>query len=122
MSPVGGVKLKLPGAEIDVRTPEISMGEREAPQDGTTKDVVFTVEQLRVAYGAHVAVMGVALDIEANQITAIIGPSGCGKSTLIRCFNRMNDLIPGARIEGRVLYRGHDLYAEKIDPVEVRRR
>ena len=60
--------------------------------------------------------------IAANKITAIIGPSGCGKSTLIRTFNRMNDLIPSARVSGRALYRGTDLYGSDVDPVEVRRR
>jgi phosphate transport system ATP-binding protein len=64
----------------------------------------------------------VDLRVARNEITALIGPSGCGKSTLLRCFNRMNDLIEGARIEGRVLYHGIDLYDPQIDPIEVRRR
>ena len=63
-----------------------------------------------------------SLDVFRNTVTAFIGPSGCGKSTFIRCFNRMNDLIPGARVEGSVLYHGVDLYARAVDPVEVRRR
>ena len=57
-----------------------------------------------------------------NQITALIGPSGCGKSTVLRCLNRMNDLIPGARVEGKIVYHGQDLYGDGVDPVEVRRR
>ena len=61
------------------------------------------------------------LDIFQKEITALIGPSGCGKSTLIRCFNRMNDLVPSATVEGRILYHGQDLYAESVDPVEVRK-
>ena len=64
----------------------------------------------------------ISLTIPRNQVVAIIGPSGCGKSTLLRCFNRMNDLIPVARVEGEVLFRGADLYAPDVDPVEVRRR
>ena len=64
----------------------------------------------------------ISLRVPRNQITAIIGPSGCGKSTLLRSFNRMNDLVDGARIDGRVLYHGVDLYADGVDPVEVRRR
>jgi phosphate transport system ATP-binding protein len=62
------------------------------------------------------------MDVRKNFVTAFIGPSGCGKSTFIRCFNRMNDLVPSARVEGRVLYHGRDLYAENVDAVEVRRR
>jgi phosphate transport system ATP-binding protein len=64
----------------------------------------------------------VSLEIGGNEITAFIGPSGCGKSTLIRCLNRMNDLIPGARVEGKITYHGQDLYGDDVDPVEVRRR
>ena len=63
-----------------------------------------------------------SLDVYKNAVTAFIGPSGCGKSTFIRCFNRMNDLVPGAKVEGDVLYHGKDLYADDVDPVEVRRR
>ena len=62
------------------------------------------------------------LSVHKNAVTAFIGPSGCGKSTFIRCFNRMNDLIPGAVVEGKVLYHGQDLYGASVDPVEVRRR
>ena len=86
------------------------------------REVVFEVRDLAVRYGPATAVAGVTLDIAANEVTAIIGPSGCGKSTLLRCFNRMNDLVPGARVEGAVTYHGQDLYASDVDPVEVRRR
>jgi len=80
------------------------------------------VSNLSVSYSGNVALKGVDLDVRKNFVTAFIGPSGCGKSTFIRCFNRMNDLVPGARIEGDVLYHGRDLYAANVDPVEVRRR
>jgi phosphate transport system ATP-binding protein len=80
------------------------------------------VNNLRVFYGSFTAVRNVSMKIERNKITALIGPSGCGKSTLLRAFNRMNDLVPGARVEGEVMYRGQNLYASQVDPVEVRRR
>ncbi|HUP50980.1 MAG TPA: phosphate ABC transporter ATP-binding protein PstB [Longimicrobiales bacterium] len=77
---------------------------------------------LSVYYGDTQAVKHIDLEIPSNQVVALIGPSGCGKSTLLRCFNRMNDLISVARVEGRVEFHGQDLYAAGIDPVEVRRR
>ena len=89
---------------------------------GAEAEVVFDIDDLAVYYGDHRAVEGVSLDIRSRQITALIGPSGCGKSTVLRCLNRMNDLVPGARVEGKVRYHGQDLYDERIDPVEVRRR
>jgi phosphate transport system ATP-binding protein len=83
---------------------------------------VFTVKDLDVHYGSSLALKGVSMEIRPQRITAIIGPSGCGKSTLIRCFNRMNELIPGARVSGEILYHGEDIYAHGVDPVMVRRR
>jgi phosphate transport system ATP-binding protein len=80
------------------------------------------MDNVDVAYGAKVAVRGVTLAIAANAVTAFIGPSGCGKSTVLRCFNRMNDLIPGARVEGQVLFNGEDVGGRDIQPVDVRRR
>jgi phosphate transport system ATP-binding protein len=88
----------------------------------TDAETVFELRGLSCFYGTFRAVRDIALSIERNRITAIIGPSGCGKSTLLRSFNRMNDLVPGARVEGEILYHGVDLYAEGVDPVEVRRR
>ena len=85
-------------------------------------DVVFEAQDLSVFYGDFRAVRNVDLDVRRGQITALIGPSGCGKSTVLRSFNRMNDLIPGARVEGTLRYRGVDLYDPRVDPVEVRRR
>ena len=86
------------------------------------REVVFDIQDLTVNYGRLTAISGVDLQIYRNVITAIIGPSGCGKSTFIRCLNRMNDLVPGARIDGQILYQDADLYASGVDPVEVRRR
>ena len=79
-------------------------------------------ENLSVFYGDAQALRGVDLTIPRNRVVALIGPSGCGKSTLLRCFNRMNELIDGARVEGRVRFNGEDLYDERVDPVNVRRR
>jgi phosphate transport system ATP-binding protein len=84
-------------------------------------DSVFSVKGLDVRYNGALALKAVDMEIGPRQITAIIGPSGCGKSTLIRCFNRMNDLIPGATVTGEVLYHGNDIYAPGVDPVVVRR-
>ena len=83
---------------------------------------VFAVKDLDVHYGSSLALKGVSMEIHPRRITAIIGPSGCGKSTLIRCFNRMNELIPGARVSGEILYHGENIYAPGVDPVMVRRR
>jgi phosphate transport system ATP-binding protein len=83
---------------------------------------VFDAADLSVSYGAFRAVRDVDLQVNRGEITAFIGPSGCGKSTVLRCFNRMNDGIPGARVEGKVTYRGVDLYDPAVNAVEVRRR
>jgi phosphate transport system ATP-binding protein len=97
--------------------------EREPRHLGEAEQhAVFDVRDLSVYYGDFRAVRDVTLPIYRNQITALIGPSGCGKTTFIRCLNRMNDLIEGARVEGILLYHGVDLYDEQVDPVEVRRR
>ena len=83
-------------------------------------DPILQTKNLNVYYADKRVVTDVTLDIVRNRITAIIGPSGCGKSTLLRCFNRMNDLIPTARISGQVLFEGQDLYAPSVDPTEIR--
>jgi phosphate transport system ATP-binding protein len=80
------------------------------------------VERLGVFYGEHQALRDISIAIEERQITALIGPSGCGKSTFLRCLNRMNDTIPGVRIEGRVLLDGEDVYGPHTDVVDLRRR
>jgi phosphate transport system ATP-binding protein len=95
---------------------------REAPLSAAGREAVFETRELTVSYGKTPAVVGVDLSIYRNLVTAIIGPSGCGKSTYLRSLNRMNDLIPGARVEGEVLYHGQNIYADGVDPVEVRRR
>ncbi|MGH2418187.1 MAG: phosphate ABC transporter ATP-binding protein PstB [Candidatus Limnocylindria bacterium] len=84
--------------------------------------VVFDLDELSCFYGTFRAVREISLQVPRNQITAIIGPSGCGKSTLLRSFNRMNDLVDSAHITGSIRYHGVDLYADGVDPVEVRRR
>jgi phosphate transport system ATP-binding protein len=83
---------------------------------------IFDVRDVNVFYGEHKAIRNVTMALRQREITALIGPSGCGKSTFIRCLNRMNDLIPTARVEGEVIYHGQDLYASNIDPVQVRKR
>jgi len=83
---------------------------------------IFGLEKVGVAYGGVPAVREVDFPIYQHQITALIGPSGCGKSTLIRCLNRMNDLIPAAKVTGKVNYHGEDLYGSDVDPVQVRKR
>jgi phosphate transport system ATP-binding protein len=85
-------------------------------------EIVLDLRDVSVFYGDHRAVRNISLPVGRNEITALIGPSGCGKTTVLRCLNRMNDLIEGARVEGTVLYHGVDLYDERVDPVEVRRR
>jgi phosphate transport system ATP-binding protein len=85
-------------------------------------DVVFRTESLDFHYGKFKALEGVTMDIRRNEITALIGPSGCGKSTFLRCLNRMNDLIPGTKVGGRLLFHGQDLYSSDVDAVDVRRR
>jgi phosphate transport system ATP-binding protein len=92
---------------------------REKPAE---REAIFQLGEVTVSYGDKVAVKDVTFDIAKNEITALIGPSGCGKSTLIRCLNRMNDLIPSARVAGTVSYHGQDLYGPDVDAVEVRKR
>jgi phosphate transport system ATP-binding protein len=94
--------------------------EHVAPQGPV--ETIFDVKNVSVFYGTHKAVADVNFKLPHKQITALIGPSGCGKSTFIRCLNRMNDLIPSARVDGSIVYHGQDLYASNIDPVQVRKR
>jgi phosphate transport system ATP-binding protein len=99
---------------------------REQQEPGTDPaggiDPIIELEDVDIYYGAYRAVRGVSIPVERRQITAMIGPSGCGKSTLLRSLNRMNDLIIGARVTGRITFHGQDLYEAGVDPIEVRRR
>ncbi len=88
----------------------------------TEQQSIFRVENTDYYYGAFKAVRSVNLEIPVNKITAFIGPSGCGKSTVLRCFNRLNDLIQGAHIDGRITFHGQDIYSKGVDPTELRRR
>ena len=85
-------------------------------------EVVIEIEDLDFYYGSFQAVSGVNISFNKNQVTALIGPSGCGKSTVLRTLNRMNDLIPGTRADGKVIFKGKNIYEEDVDPVEIRRR
>jgi phosphate transport system ATP-binding protein len=85
-------------------------------------DICMSLQNVSISYGSFEAVKNVFLDIPHGKVTAFIGPSGCGKSTVLRALNRMNDLIPGCSLKGRVVFDGHDLYDQRVDPVEVRRR
>ncbi len=93
----------------------VPIGEETVPNE------VFTLKDVSVYYGANLAVQNVNLPVYENEITALIGPSGCGKSTILRSLNRMNDLIPGAKVTGEVLYHGQDVYGSDVDPVQVRK-
>lgn len=97
-------------------------GPKNAMHKKTQVDYALEAKNVHVHYGDFHAVKDVTLNIEKNRITALIGPSGCGKSTVLRVFNRMNDLIPIARVDGQVMYNDVDLYDKSVDPVEVRRR
>src|SRR5687767_8760158 len=88
-----------------------AMTDREGSPDTGGDGRVFEVRDLSCWYGDKQALRSINLDVPERQVTAFIGPSGCGKSTFLRCMNRMNDLIPSARVQGRLLYRGHDIYA-----------
>jgi phosphate transport system ATP-binding protein len=107
----------------DIDTPIHIQAAQAAPTPApAVPEPIFDVRDVQVHYGDHHAVRDVTMVLHRNEITALIGPSGCGKSTFIRCLNRMNDLIPSARVEGSVGYHGVDLYGDDVDPVAVRKR
>jgi phosphate transport system ATP-binding protein len=108
------------GTAGPTRRPEVPVAD-DGPTVGAGAPV-FQIADLNFFYGTFRAIRGVTMDIAENRITAVIGPSGCGKSTFIRCLNRMNELIPGTRVEGRIAYHDQDLYGADVDPIEVRRR
>lgn len=91
-------------------------------QESSSQDVVLDVQNLQVHYGAFRALKDINLTIMRHRVVALIGPSGCGKSTLLRCFNRMNDLIPGASVDGAIYFDGQNLYAAETDPTQIRYR
>lgn len=104
--------------QIQTAVPEALV---EGPVASESKGIAISTKNLNIYYDNFHAVRDVTMDIERNKITAMIGPSGCGKSTVLRCFNRMNDLIPAARVEGEVLFHGENMYAPDVDPVQLRR-
>ena len=106
--------------QVTIPVPQLVASERPAEQP-TTLERVVRIEELSTWYGPTQALRDLTLDIPRNRVTAIIGPSGCGKSTLIRCLNRMNDLIPSFRQEGRILYHGDDIRGPGSDAVALRR-
>jgi len=113
-------------SDVSARTETVRI-EPNAPEEASDIEIrpeslVFEVQGLNVFYGDFRAVRDVDIDVRQYEITAFIGPSGCGKTTVLRCFNRMNDLVEVARVEGSISYHGVDLYDEDVDPVEVRRR
>lgn len=117
------IAASTPGVDpIELAVEPVESADSNQSNDPKESEVVFDVRDLDVYYGSFLAVRDVNLQVRQHEITAFIGPSGCGKSTVLRCFNRMNDLIEGARVEGKVLYHGVDLYDDRIDPVEVRKR
>jgi phosphate transport system ATP-binding protein len=93
-----------------------------SPAQINPSNVCMSVQNVTISYGKHEAVRNVYLDIPRGRVTAFIGPSGCGKSTVLRALNRMNDLIPGCHLKGRVVFDGVNVYERNVDPVEVRRR
>ena len=107
---------------IHAGRPQLRHRPPDTPQEEPRRSVTFEIDGLSVFYGENQAVREATFDVAAREITALIGPSGCGKTTVLRTLNRMNDLVPSARIEGRVRYEGADLYGPRIDPVQVRRR
>jgi len=103
------------------RVGRVEIAQREETPAPTRQQVVFDIRNLTVRYGHTTAIRDVSFEIYRNLVTAVIGPSGCGKSTFIRSLNRMNDIVPTAKVEGEVVYHGKNLYDRDVDPVEVRR-
>jgi phosphate transport system ATP-binding protein len=114
-----GRALRMSGPVIKATTP--SQTKPKAATEGATAEAKMRAINLHAWYGKAEAIKGIEMPIVDKQVTAIIGPSGCGKSTFIRCLNRMHEVIPGARVEGKVLLEGQDIYGREVDPVRVRR-
>jgi phosphate transport system ATP-binding protein len=115
--------MEAPASTPQIRPPQV--GSKSAPNAGAGKegtDFKLRISGLKAWFGEKQALHEVSLNVLPNQVTAMIGPSGCGKSTLIRCLNRMHETVPGARLEGSILYEGQEILAKDVDPVAVRRR
>ena len=110
-----------PGVQIAYTPPEVQ-SDIAAAEPVAEAPALIDLENVSVFYGSFEAVRGTTMAVRHNKITAMIGPSGCGKSTVLRCLNSMNDLVPGARVAGRITYQGQDLYAADVDAIQVRRR
>ncbi|THV27024.1 phosphate ABC transporter ATP-binding protein PstB [Glycomyces paridis] len=106
---------------IRAKAPIAGLAPQGRPASGTAAQTVIDLQGVGIHYGRAHAVRDVSLPVARNQITAMIGPSGCGKSTVLRSINRMNDLIPGAKVSGRVAFHGTDVYGPGVDPIAVRR-
>ena len=111
-----------PGVQIAYPTPEVATGAAGPETPAPEVTPLINLNNVSVFYGNFEAVRGTTMPVRHNKITAMIGPSGCGKSTILRCLNRMNDLVPGARVAGEITYQGQDLYAPDVDAIQVRRR
>jgi phosphate transport system ATP-binding protein len=110
------------GRQVHLAPPATALGAQDKEQPKESPRPLMELRKVSVFYGDFEAVRDTNLPIGQNRITAMIGPSGCGKSTILRALNRMNDLIPGARVSGMVSYHGQDIYAAEVDPIQVRRR
>jgi phosphate transport system ATP-binding protein len=108
-----------PGVQIAYPTPDVASDVGGTEPEATP---LINLTDVSVFYGSFEAVRGTTMPVRHNKITAMIGPSGCGKSTILRCLNRMNDLVPGARVAGEITYQGQNLYAPDVDAIQVRRR
>ena len=117
----GATRFDQPTVDDGRPTIDVTPAPAQVRDRPVSREEIFQLEAVTVRYAGVPAVREITFDVYEKSITALIGPSGCGKSTLIRCLNRMNDLIPSATVEGRVLYHGQDLYDPKVDPVEVRK-
>ena len=111
--------IEIKPEQVNVAKP---LGSPTTAEPTHPQDSVLEAEGVSIYYGERPALRDVTLSVRRNSVMAIIGPSGCGKSTLLRCFNRMNDLIRGSHLEGKVLFNGQDIYASNVDPTELRSR
>ncbi len=121
-APIAPPDVRPPAAEPLVGATLVSVTTAPAAPEAAVADPIIRLEDVSLFYGQFRAVRNITYEFQRNAITALIGPSGCGKSTLLRSINRMNDLVPGARATGRMLYHTEDIYGPGVDPVEVRRR